>query len=117
LNWPLVVARTGSDWPPPDCGCRATAVPAGKRLYQVEKLRTAPTSRLRIGRDHLHPNSRSSRPTYVSPVGTDLASRFGVNEKRLPRSLYNAQNIPFFSITSFSPAITINVDSSSTGRA
>jgi hypothetical protein len=40
-----------------------------------------------------------------------------MNEKRLPRSLYNAQNIPFFSITSFSPAITINVDSSSTGRA
>src|SRR6516162_194460 len=38
-------------------------------------------------------------------------------EQWLPRSLYNAQNTPLRSITSFNPAIPVSVDSSSTSCA
>jgi hypothetical protein len=43
-----------------------------------------------------------------------LPPLFGVSQKWLPRLLYKAQNTPRPAITSFSPAMTVKVDSCST---
>src|SRR6266853_6634363 len=63
------------------------------------------------------PNSASARPTCVRRCRSTLPPTFGVSQKWLPRSLYNAQNNPLRSTTARSAASTVAVDSSSTNCA
>ncbi len=90
----------------------------GKRPCHVPKLRS---ERPRAWGEYAGiicmPNSFIALPTCVSRCLSTLSPALTVTKKWLPRSLYNAQNKPFVSITSRNPAITVRVDSSGTNWA
>src|SRR5205085_2985848 len=82
------------------------------------EIALASSTRLRrIRRNHLYPQLAQRSSHLRQAMGSTFPPTFGVSQKWLPRSLYNAQNNPLRSITSFSPAITVTVDSSSTNCA
>src|SRR5437660_12157934 len=86
-------------------------------LPGAEVAFTASPRLRRVGGNHLNVQSTQGSSHLGQTMAIDFPSTFGVSQKWLPRSLYSAQNTPLRSITSFSPAITVTVDSSSTNCA
>src|SRR6266481_1570699 len=91
----------------------AVVIPAsrsscGKRPCQVPKLRSdRPRACGEYAAIICTPSSFIARPTCVRRCLSTFSPSFTVTKKWLPRSLYNAQNRPWRSITSRNPAITV----------